>query len=254
VDLFLSPRLKLDRAYSHIQELESLTKPLSKTLYEIKVEPEFAFPKPYAISMTLTYKPTKPIAETLGLIIGDVVNNFRSALDHLASGIVRENNSSARPFFPMCKKRNELPSNKFLPVIEQALPGSTELLLKKIRPDEVNGVDLWCFHLLDNDSKHNLILPTVSAVSIDNINLVSGGMRMTNCGVNGDATQPINILKTGGDPIQIQQGFDVSVDFRFPADSIFPILDVLETLNRIGSIVAETIDSFEELYLRKSTN
>jgi hypothetical protein len=250
VSIFISPRLKVERACKHIQELESITFPLSKELYEIKVEAEFALPRPDAIGMNLVYRPTKPIAETLGLIIGDVISNFRSALDHLASGIVRESDSTKRPYFPMSDSREDLSKNRFLPLLDAVLPGATELLLGKIRPEEGDNELYWLFHAMDNDSKHNIILPTVSAVNIENINLTSGGMTMTNCGVGGDATRQINLFRTGGEPIRIQNTFDVSVKLSFPSESIFPNLPVIHTLQKIGEIVTLTIDEFERLYTK----
>jgi len=253
MNIFTSPRLKLERAYSHVQELESLTKPLSKVLYEIQVEREFAFPRPDAIGMSLVYKPTKPVAETLGLIMGDAINNFRAALDHMVSGIVREKNPSANPYFPMSKTRDGLLSNRNLSLLNEVLPGASELLLEQIRPTGSADERFWCFHILDNDSKHNIILPTVSAVNINNINLVAGGITMNNCGVHGDATRPINIFETKGQPITIQHNFNVSVDVRFPVESQFPHYDVLDTLRKIGAIVTETIDAFEELHSSSHT-
>ncbi|EPM1920821.1 hypothetical protein ACUVJI_04625 [Vibrio parahaemolyticus] len=248
MSVFISPRLKVERACKHIQELESITFPLSKELYEIKVEAEFAFPRPDAIGMSLVYRPTQPIAETLGLIIGDVISNFRAALDHLASGIVREVDSTKRPYFPMSDSREELSKNRFLPILDAALPGASELLLGKLRPEGGGDELYWLFHSMDNDSKHNIILPTVSAVNIENINLTSGGMTMTNCGVGGDATKQINLLRTGGEPIRIQNTFDVSVELSFPSESIFPNLPVIRTLQKIGEIVTLTINEFEKLY------
>ncbi|MEF1312031.1 hypothetical protein QTO01_18240 [Vibrio mytili] len=249
MSVFISPRLKVERAYKLIQELESITFPLSKDLYEIKVEAEFSFPRPDAIGMNLVYRPTQPIAETLGLIIGDVISNFRSALDHLASGIVREIDETKRPYFPMGDSRDDLSKNRFLSILDGALPGAAELLLDRIRPEGGNDERYWSFHLLDNDSKHNIILPTVSAVNIKNINLVSSGFTMTDCGVGGDATRQINIFRTGGAPIRIQKTFDVSVELRFPTESNFPNLPVIWTLQKIGKIVAYTIDEFEQLYI-----
>lgn len=254
MSVFISPKLKVKRAYKHIHELESITFPLSKDLYEIKVESEFAFPRPDAIGMTLLYRPTMPIAETLGLIIGDVISNFRAALDHLASGIIRETDKTKRPYFPMTDSRENLPNNKFLAMLDTALPGASELLLGKIRSAGDNNEVYWLFHSMDNDSKHNIILPTVSAVKIENINLVSGSIRMTSCNVGGDATKQINLFRTSGEAIRIQNTFDVSVELCFPVESAFPNFPVIRTLKRIGEIVTLTIDEFEHLYNTNKAN
>lgn len=244
--VFVSPRLKLKRAYEHIEELVSITDPLSKELYEVKVEPIFEPPKP-VVGSNLVYRPTQPLAENIGLIIGDVINNFRSALDHMASGIVREQDPKKSPYFPMSVTREGLTDNRFLSELDKALPGSKALILDTIRPEGNPDNAYWAFHKLDNDSKHNVILPTVSAVSINNINLVYGGVRMTDCGVGGDATRQIDIMRSGG-PIRIQKTYTVSIEMKFPTDSELSGLPVIESLRKIGDIVTSTIDEFEKLY------
>ncbi|HCG8627367.1 TPA: hypothetical protein NJ539_002685 [Vibrio parahaemolyticus] len=245
--VFVSPRLKLKRAYKHIEELVSITEPLSKELYEVKVEPISEPSKP-VVRSKLVYRPTQPVAESIGLIIGDVINNFRSALDHMASGIVREQYSKKSPYFPMSVTREELADNKYLPVLDKALPGSRALILDTIRPEGNPDNAYWAFHKLDNDSKHNVILPTVSALSIDNINLVSSGNRMTNYGVGGDATRQIDILHSDA-PILIQKTYTVSIEMKFPMDSELSGQPVIESLRKIGDIVTSTIDEFEKLYV-----
>ncbi|GAA4493599.1 hypothetical protein [Pseudaeromonas paramecii] len=254
MSLFISPRLKLERAYQHVKEIEKLTIPLSKELYEIKIESEFSFPKPYAVGMNLVYIPLKPISETLGLVIGDAINNFRSSLDHLASGLIKAQAPNNRPYFPMAETRDELMDNRFLKQLEKSLPGSFDLLINKLRPASHCNDIYWKFHLLDNDSKHNIILPTISNVNVENINVQCGGARLTNCRVGGDATKRMIIIHSSGAEIIIHNDFEVYVDLRFPLHSKFSTLDVISTLKNIGLTVRETIDQFEKLYVKNKHN
>ncbi|MBY8006788.1 hypothetical protein KW471_00600 [Vibrio fluvialis] len=254
MDVFFTPRLKLERALKHVDELNKISSPLSKELYEIKALKKFDPQRPLAIDWSLIYRPLKPLSETFGLIIGDAISNFRSALDHLASGLAREIDPSQSPYFPMSTSRNGLENHKYLPKLESTLPGSSELLLQQIRPVQSPDEIYWSFHKLDNDNKHNIILPTVSAVTIDNINVRFGGNTISNVGFSGDATKQINMIRTGGAPMQINNLFSVIIDLTFPSDSLFPNMNVVETLINIGKVVEKTIDAFESLYREKDQN
>ncbi|MBY8060499.1 hypothetical protein KW465_12825 [Vibrio fluvialis] len=249
MDVFFTPKLKLERARKHVDDLKNLTSPLSKELYEIKIDTQFELPKPYAIGKTLVYKPLKPLSETFGLIIGDAISNYRAALDHLASGIVKEVTPKEKPYFPMSVSRSGMASHSSLSKLEAALPGSSELLLQKIRPEDCSDEIYWNFHDLDNDNKHNIILPTVSGVNIDNMSVRVGESIMENVGFGGNAAAQINMIQTNGTPIHVSETHNVNVNLTFQSDSQFPNMNVIETLVNIGKIVEKTIEAFEALYI-----
>lgn len=251
MDVFFTPRLKLERALKHVEELRKISYPLSRELYEVKVVKRFNPDKPFANDWGLIYRPLKPISETFGLIIGDAICNFRAALDHLASGLVREVYPEQSPYFPMSTSRHGLESHKDLSKLESVLPGSSELLLQQIRPEQSSEEIYWGFHKLDNDNKHNIILPTVSVVTIDNINARIGKSELQNIGFGGDATQQLNMISSEGNRIKIGYFYSVNIKLTFPAESIFPDMNVVETLVNIGKIVEETVDSIENLYREK---
>lgn len=249
--VLIGPRLKVKRAYRHIDEIIAQTSPLSKDWHSIGMEADICPPYAKPTGFTLRYRPTEPIAELVALMIGDAVHNLRTALDHLATGIRSSSKWKGDAHFPMRTRREELVSPAGQPIreldlIEAVLPGSAHSLLDKIRPADGADEPLWAFHTLDNDDKHNLILPTVAVVMIDGINVKIGGTTLTDCGVDGDATHPINLI--GSDvPFAVKGDLKTVVDVKFGKGGSFEDEPVIPTLTQIAGIVSRTLDEFERL-------
>jgi hypothetical protein len=103
---------------------------------------------------------------------------------------------------------------------------------------------LWSFNSLDNLDKHNLIIPAISVVSVNNINARSGTNVMENCGIGGDAARPINMIRSVA-PIAIQNNFQTTVAVRFGQGNVFENEPVIPTLMQIAQIVGEALGAFE---------
>jgi hypothetical protein len=155
VDLIMkNPRLKVERAQSHIKSLIDLSSPLSKDLYKVRITPAHSvaiLAKPDRIH--LIYEPIRPIAETFALIIGDVVHNLRSSLDHCAAAVVSDitgNPRDTRVYFPFWGKGQDLKSARGYDSIEKALPQAAVFIREEIKPCEDGNGDLYAVTNLDN--------------------------------------------------------------------------------------------------------
>jgi hypothetical protein len=245
------PRLKVERAYRHIDELIALTQPLSRELHSVQVYPDTPWPEGQHGPYMLMYQPMKPIPETLAIIIGDVVHNLRGALDHLATGIIRTVDPAAQPHFPMRKHRKDLktgPAAATLCLIEKALPGAEDTLLKQVRPENGPNEHLWAFHGLDNDDKHNLLIPVVTVASVYIPSLSVGGHKMVErVAVGGNAASVLHLVMSNGEPITMEQDFETSVEVTFGAAHGFDGQAVIPTLTQIAQLVSETLSAFEKL-------
>lgn len=240
------PRLKVERALTHMDELVRLTKPLSSDLYEIRAENRAVPPRAKPTLFEIVYTPKKPIPETLAVVIGDAIHNLRAALDHLASGIVRTRRPLAHVYFPMPKVREELHKSKDLKLIESALPGSKHLLLDKVRPEQGAEDDLWLFGKMDNDDKHNLIIPTVTIASIENLSANSENTHLHSMAFKNDAGRRFTLYASDR-RIEIASRPVTYVDMTFGVSTPFDGLPVLRTLLDIARLVCMTVDSFEKL-------
>ena len=173
-------------------------------------------------------------------------------MDHLASGIA----GNASIHFPMCQNRNDLiptpgakPTSfeKAFVAMEAALPNSRNLILNDIRPSGGPDERIWSFHCLDNDDKHNLIIPTIVLAEVRNINLdVIDGLKVKNFTVHNDAARSFNLLRS-------ETRFTMNFNFEITVNLIFgkgrPLQDnpVVPMLNQICRVVTKTIDKFETL-------
>lgn len=247
-NILISPRQKVERAYRHIDELRSLTDPLSREFYTIEVVAETIPPQAEPSWYDLEYRPLKPIPETLALVIGDVVHNLRSALDHIATGIARTADSKATIHYPMSKNRQDLAPprsparEKAFSAMEKALPGTEKLILDKIRPLDGPNESAWAFHVLNNDDKHNLLIPLVTFAAFE-------GMRFRNhtkLGVGNNAAHPFILIRSHT-PISIEGNFQASVDLRFGDIDVFKFEPVIPTLVLIAQVVGEAIEEFAQL-------
>jgi hypothetical protein len=245
-DILLGPRLKAERADSHINELIRLTQPLSGELFSIAVEPSLDIPDHEKPMFDVAYRPKKPIPQTLGLVIGDAIHNLRAALDHLATGIIRTKDPEAKPYFPVSKKRDDLVNSGSLAAMEAALPGTKKLLLDKIRPVDDARNALWAFSSLDIDDKHNLILPVVTIAEIRGFSIVYGSTVISNATAINDAAYPF-MLATTRTPLTIQGNPQPIVQVEFGKGTPFKGHPVIPTLLDIRNLVGETLNAFSEL-------
>lgn len=256
-EILFSPRLKVERARRHIEELRRMSSPLSRELYSVTLESREAPARPPfakgSLGQTVVYRPLKPIPETFALIIGDASHNLRSALDHLSTAIVRTHKPSAAINFPMRKTRQEfvVPNKSLketLDLLEQALPGTTKLFLDEIRVDGGPQEPLWAFNSLDNDDKHNLLIPTVTIASIVTPLITVGSNTMMPGGIVGnDAMRTFHLVTSYGLPIVMRGEFSTSVEIRFGQGAVFGNDPVLPTLGQIAGLVTDTLDKFEAL-------
>ncbi len=162
--------LKLRRAEEHIQTLRDET-----TAFRERD------PKPFGFRTEIESGPGKARDDalyavvreqppaSLGLIVGDVIQNVRSALDYLVYEFSSpENRSKNGTQFPICDTRA-----KFLGRRNQAkiagIAGEERALIERTQPYEWNypQTDHPLIHLREfsNRDKHRLLVPVIAAVS-----------------------------------------------------------------------------------------
>jgi hypothetical protein len=163
-----SSRLKIERAKKHLLEFEA-------------EKDFFLSTKPYGVAAR--FKPEQKLTEyvvgtvpeipdSLSVIVGDVVHNLRSSLDHLASELVRDaGGSDAGIYYPICENFQRYQSES---------PGKT----RGMRPEAKEAIDstkpygggneaLWGLHQLSITDKHKLLVPVAHRVGTFSVNLTS---------------------------------------------------------------------------------
>ncbi len=181
---FEAPKLKIERARAHIQELdvairsylagkpcvivvERETDPQNKKVHE--------FLSPGREFYAAVARVRTPIPPYLSAIIGDVVHNLRASLDLLICDLARVNDKSSKKiYFPFCEGPQHLEevvsklkiSNRCGEDIAQAI-----ISLKPYRGEENL---LRTIHDLDIADKHQALIPTFTVVAVPLARILGG--------------------------------------------------------------------------------
>jgi hypothetical protein len=153
-------QIKLERAKRHYAELETaLASFFATTPYKISTRRNDERKPVYYLS-EVTDVPVE-----FSLIIGDVIQNLRSALDHLAYDLwVREANGQGREgriYFPIEKDQasyNRNKADKTRGISQQSLA-----IIDTLSPYPGGNDVLWRIHTLNNRDKHRLLVTVGSS-------------------------------------------------------------------------------------------
>jgi hypothetical protein len=250
--------VKFVRAAEHRKSLETkFAKVLDPKLHPITIKEQIEWHRPPERSILLVADDVPQFAPKFGAMVGDVIHNLRSALDHLAWRLVKAGAIPRPPKpeqvqFPLARSgagfRNQLP---------QRLPGVPSrphiALIRRFQPYRrgPRGQAMLALRSFSNTDKHRMLIPTVMAVIQSQIELVP-----TNCEI---VEGKILLSRTGalkpGTPIAralvrfrpIGQ-HKVNVKGKFTAE---PTLgrgrSATGLLRHIEAIVFEVLDSFDRL-------
>jgi hypothetical protein len=247
-DILLGPHLKADRANQHLQQLIAWTEPLSPDLFSLVIEPNLVPPHVNPQGERIRYQPVNHIEKRIACVIGDVVHNFRAALDHLASAIVTPPGKKIKDiYFPMSLDRDRAIDSGGLAQMEAALPGSKEIFATDVRPPNSGDDRYWgALQSMDIDEKHNLIIPTVAITHIDGVNCqLGGGNRVTNFTVIPfDAGKPY--VFGVADKITLDSDPRVRAQITFGKGTPLAGEAVIPTLLKFGQIVQQTFRAFDK--------
>ena len=168
MDIFHGPSLKLERAKHHIKDFVSK----AETFYS-KTSPKFFIQDyPQTRQRTLCVDVDTSVPDELPLILGDAIHNLRSALDHLTWDVVSPLNPP-RPGdvqFPFCRKKEGFEAA----ISHRQIDLAGEKIVEKFRelkPYPSGNDLLYALHKLDIADKHQLIVPVVSLVGFETLNL-----------------------------------------------------------------------------------
>jgi hypothetical protein len=152
-------RLKFQRAQKHAAELERRVREfLDSTPFEVYEEED----QTTGDLVTRVRVHRQPPPE-LSLIIGDIVHNARTALDHLAWQLVCANGAQPgeKTAFPIAWSKDSFPAHarKCLKGVSKEAFSSVEAL----KPYQGGDERFWRVHRLDIEDKHHLLIPVGSA-------------------------------------------------------------------------------------------
>ena len=164
IESFLASRLKLDRARSHLTELDNACSSyFDRNPCAIVEEDFFKEPSLGALAFISRIREKPPL--NISMIIGDIVHNLRTSLDLLACDLVRiAGKNSNAVYFPFCENPADLKATIKKRNIGKA-GGDIVQLIETIQPYKGGNSILRSIHDLDVADKHKTILLTIAATS-----------------------------------------------------------------------------------------
>lgn len=149
--------VKLERAEKHISDLEVAI------VVFVKEHPNFIARKVDSNGDEIVYVKYVPdVPPMISAVAGDILQNVRSTLDHLAYRIVTANpaiTSRKDIYFPIAEGVNEYMASKRRRVIEGASPEAVKRI-DALKPYKGGNDALWHLARLNNIDKHRLLLTT----------------------------------------------------------------------------------------------
>lgn len=222
-------RVKVERAYKHIEDLEDVTKPFLGPVFKtVSLQSDSDSRKP-----RLQFDPLQIYTSHTPAIAGDAVHNLMSALDHLAfhlvcvgmqSGIERTERLDSIQF-PFAHDANtyELRKARY---IQGARREAIEEI-DKLKPYKGGHDSLWLLYKLDITDKHKSILAVGTEFIMD--------------GVPFKANEP---FFAGLDAPNDEEDMNISGDESLPQPSIGRANALLPTLHKLADVVSAIVTNF----------
>jgi hypothetical protein len=155
-DTFSGAVQKFRWANRHIAKTDRLLRDLREVSGAVSAESDGS--RPDAVAMSIDYAPFLRVLPELRMRAGDAIHNLRSALDHLAYGIVAEfQKPSPYLYFPMDAELNSLKHQASFREIKQVAPDIADLIVNVIKPYGAGNLFVKLNHL-DRANKHRFLL------------------------------------------------------------------------------------------------
>ncbi|AEU36792.1 hypothetical protein [Granulicella mallensis] len=244
--------LKLKRAKKHIRDLEGAISAFHDSRpYSIRHKDNLA-----TSERTYYVHFLRNIPEDFSPVIGDAIQNLRSALDHLATRLVDIGiePKAKMPYYPIFKSAEAYNADKMIKILG-ARPEAIKAIDDTQPYPRGNGWHLWCINTMNNRDKHRLLIPvwgslishTFPKTEKERIEKLFG----SRFGGPGwlKAASGIKFLKNGDEILTLpiseandEMDFRISIAFGEPQDVRGK--QVIPTLESMSRLVAEIVVKF----------
>lgn len=164
-ELLIPVNAKVERAEKHISDFNTAASLFVEAgSYSVTGERDPKTRQPfYYVSEA------SPVPPRIMVIVGDAIQNLRSALDYLASALVSANRQTPTTVtgFPILKdpKKEEL---RFLSKVKGMRQEAIDEIIRQ-KPYRGGDATLWCLHDFSNADKHRFLLAAGAAIHSFNI-------------------------------------------------------------------------------------
>lgn len=251
-----SAHLKIERAAKHLSDLNNLFREKRPFCYVLEIHAKSGQRATFA-------KTNEPVINQSGLIVGDIIHNLRSALDHAYWAVVsptattdREVKSIQFPFSATAAGLRKAVSSRLAQRVSQGL---VNYILGLRAHGEAGGNQLlYLVHELDVVDKHRLLIPVgdytrVSAAVIrkqvpDFPGSIGGVMRFGSNyrDVTWSGAPLASVYNLAADGM-FEQELDIPVDIVFkvgPQKKMYPVIPTLDELVDVIRSIVVALEAF----------
>jgi hypothetical protein len=238
----LSPRLKIERADKHIDDLYDVLKGfLSSDFYSVRIDKNYWF-NDLIIDISKDFP-----KEVASLMLGDAIHNLRSSLDVLMRQTVINMNGipSKKTAFPFADSREKLIEETNSRLKEPAMEEVRDFIIDEIKPYQTGNYPLWAIHDLDIRDKHHFIIPVIELmlfrdIRFDDEKQVAHSRNVFTQSSTSVRLEPFHKfeLKDKGHP---------AAQILFPPDVPFEAKPVIPELHNLSKVCGGVIEAFEKL-------
>jgi len=242
---FVGPELKLHRAIVHFGDAEDLISQYSR---RVKIEPIEVGRSARSVIWEINF--SEPPPAIIPLVVGDVIHNLRSSLDHMVCDLARiRGKKPGHLKFPFAMNESQLKEVMKKDRLHSIIGKDVHDAILTLRPYKDGGNRmLRALHDLDIADKHQLILPSylaawhkynIAEAIADQVAKENPSIERPKIAFIGDGTMEYIFFKqgdrimrdVGDDPLKHYKKLDDGVHARFPVGfgevSEAPILDTL---------------------------
>jgi hypothetical protein len=248
---FDGSRLKVERAYEHISNIDSLLRDfVGSDFYDLTTYKHFDSGDNF---LRCTIK-SRLEESKYAVIIGDALHNLRSALDLLYFETVGLCNGTSTKWtrFPVADTREQLVT-RLNPALEkkQITRSVHNLILNVVKPYEAGNVSLWTLDDLNLTDKHELLIPVLKLMMLRDVRFEDEQHRpLPSLPSEFFLGSPGITLVEGanGLNIAVKDKGRAATDILLAKGLLVKIQPIIPTLRGIAEEVTNTIETFDILF------
>lgn len=243
-DLFKSPHQKVNRAKTHIQDLDRHFGEFANT------KPYTVVEEPHPTDRGRSFHKLKLVAPIPAVVedcVSDAISNLRAALDNVCYAAARARGMEG-------PKLVHFPFGGTLPEFERTvasrckdIPEDILSLIRAFKPYKGGNDLLWALNRACNINKHELLVQvghTVSGVTINSLKTGPAGHNQI-LPPKWDRVKNEMIFGIFSDVSKVEYDLDFSIDISFDDIEIIGGYSVLPILNKMADIVDKVVRVIE---------
>lgn len=248
VDSLTDAKLKVKRAYRHIQDVETMVASFTRSdTHRVAIKKDAATGR---IKVILESSEKTPVE--INLAFGDAIHNLRAALDHTMGRLVADLIPGCDPdhiYFPIHQDRQGTEAALRNAKVGKAMATAigqkiAAVILDTIKPYGDFDNPIRALNKLDNIDKHRLLL-TVNSLAGAHFDGMIGTNRVRYTGMNKVGSNTVLIDSDTNLDGNLQPVFNVLIDEpEFP-----PYQPLVQTLKNIAQSVSQALEAIERCIL-----